>query len=632
MRTSHGTPKSEWYVKKNRFHYIVLVLIPVSFFALLEGGLRLSGYGDTYPLFAPVPGYEQFLVQNKDVARRYFGPRSATVPSGLNDVFRAEKDSTILRIFVQGGSSAAGYPYYYGGSFSRMLEQRLQQTYPEREVEVINTALAAVNSYTLLDFVDEIIKQEPDVVLIYAGHNEFYGALGVGSTESLGRFPFVVRSFLALRTYRTLRLMQDFVTSIADAFRSNTVAPPGRTLMERMVGEQKIPYRSTLYRMGIHQFEENIDRLLKRYAQHNISVILGTVASNEGDQPPFISETAFPELQNDYDELVLAGTELASRSIHDTAIQKFSAAIELDSIGASAYFERAKSYRYLRQIENAVRDFRAARDRDQLRFRAPGDINNVLRALADRHGSVIAESHAALSSGSPDGIIGSELILEHLHPNVNGYFILSDVFYNTLLDSGVLPEASERIDTPTARKEVLLTAVDDKYGMLRVRQLKGSWPFQAPGTVDRSIDTMSAVGTIDSLALAVFRSEIRWYEATQALREFYLKNNNLPLALQASMAMIQQYPFLPTPYAYAGEVLARMGRLTESGVYLDVALDIESSVSVLIARGNLSVIQGDPGGGLAFFNEALKLDPDSERARELRERLLSAKDNNTNPE
>ena len=27
-----------------------------------------------------------------------------------------------------------------------------------------------------------------------------------------------------------------------------------RTLMERMVGEQKIPYRSTLYRMGIHQF------------------------------------------------------------------------------------------------------------------------------------------------------------------------------------------------------------------------------------------------------------------------------------------------------------------------------------------------------------------------------------------
>ena len=33
-------------------------------------------------------------------------------------------------------------------------------------------------------------SQEPDAVLIYAGHNEYYGALGVGSTESLGRGAF----------------------------------------------------------------------------------------------------------------------------------------------------------------------------------------------------------------------------------------------------------------------------------------------------------------------------------------------------------------------------------------------------------------------------------------------------------
>ena len=58
------------------------------------------------------------------------------------------------------------------------LEERLQATFPGREIEVINTALTAVNSYTLLDQADEIAGQRPDAVLIYTGHNEYYGALG----------------------------------------------------------------------------------------------------------------------------------------------------------------------------------------------------------------------------------------------------------------------------------------------------------------------------------------------------------------------------------------------------------------------------------------------------------------------
>ena len=121
------------------------------------------------------------------------------------DYFKAEPDSNTFRIVVQGGSSAAGYPLYYGGSFSRMLEQRLLQSFPGKPIEVINTAMAAVNSYTLLDLADEIIEQRPDLVLIYAGHNEYYGSLGVGSAESLGRFPGMVNLYLELQHLRVVR-------------------------------------------------------------------------------------------------------------------------------------------------------------------------------------------------------------------------------------------------------------------------------------------------------------------------------------------------------------------------------------------------------------------------------------------
>ena len=91
-----------------------------------------------------------------------------------------------------------------------MLEQRLLQTFPGRNIEVINTAMAAVNSYTLFDFVDEIIEQKPDLILIYAGHNEYYGSLGVGSAESLGRFRPVINLYLRLQH---LRIVQGFKRS-----------------------------------------------------------------------------------------------------------------------------------------------------------------------------------------------------------------------------------------------------------------------------------------------------------------------------------------------------------------------------------------------------------------------------------
>ena len=44
--------------------------------------------------------------------------------------------------------------------------------------------MAAVSSYVLLDFADEIIAQQPDAVMIYAGHNEYLGIGGVGSSNS----------------------------------------------------------------------------------------------------------------------------------------------------------------------------------------------------------------------------------------------------------------------------------------------------------------------------------------------------------------------------------------------------------------------------------------------------------------
>ncbi len=208
-------------MKKRLRFTAAMFLIPVAFFAVVEGALRVFGFGAAYPLFVPVDGRPEYLYQNRDVARRYF-THVENVPSSLADFFEAEKDSSTFRIFVQGGSSGAGFPFYYGGSFSRMLEQRLIQTFPARHIEVVNTSMAAVNSYTLADFADEILVQQPDAVLIYAGHNEYYGALGVGSSESVGGSPLLIRTYLALSDLRLTQALRRLIAWTAQAAAGRT--------------------------------------------------------------------------------------------------------------------------------------------------------------------------------------------------------------------------------------------------------------------------------------------------------------------------------------------------------------------------------------------------------------------------
>ncbi|MBO6577115.1 MAG: tetratricopeptide repeat protein [Rhodothermales bacterium] len=579
---------------KRRLFIALTALIPLLFFVLLESGLRLAGYGASYPLFQPVPGVEQFRIQNREVARRYFAQQER-VPGSIGDAFLAEKTPETWRLFVQGGSSAAGYPYYYGGSFSRMLEQRLQQTYPDRSVEVVNTAMAAVNSYTLLDLADEIRAEGPDAVLIYAGHNEFYGALGIGSAESLGQSRTVIRWYLRLQNWRTVQLLRSVLGSAAGLVVEAPDGPPGATLMERMVGEQEIPIDSDVYEAGIAQFRDNLRRLLAVY--EGIPVYLATVASNERDHAPFMSA---PERDPEAWRARLA----AAVSLPDSlAAPSLRAMGSEDAVAADVHFLLGRSLDRLEQFEEARTAYRTAKDRDRLRFRASEDINAVIREEAASAGAVVVDVQEVLAAASPGGVIDGSLMLEHLHPNAEGYFLMADAFYNTI----VRTQGGGRFVPPeTARDELLITPIDSLFGQYRVMQLMGSWPFEAPGTT--WTDTLRATTATEDIAIRLFRGEISWFEATNALMNLQRQEQDWHGALRTALAQIQQYPFLPAPYAAAGEILLRQRRSTEALAYFDAALELEESAQVRAVIGDVHAALGRHELALEAYLVATRLD------------------------
>lgn len=162
-----------------------------------------------------------------------------------------------------------------------------------KRIEVINVAMAAVNSYTLLDLIDEVLDRAPDVILIYAVHNEFYGALGVGTVQSLGSSRELINTYLGLRSFRTFVILRDFLgwikLKIGTLFSSEQMSDLSATLMARIVADQTIPYESDLYNAGINKFKFNLDDILMKVKNRNIPVILSELVSNLRDQKPIIS-------------------------------------------------------------------------------------------------------------------------------------------------------------------------------------------------------------------------------------------------------------------------------------------------------------------------------------------------------
>ena len=290
------------------------LLSPIVLVLFFEGALRRVDCGGDTSLFVPTSGeHEGFYSINPDVGRRYF-----SVPTPRENLFLQHKPADTYRILALGGSTIAGFTCGDNLSFTRTLYHRLLDAFPTRRIEMVNTGMSATSTHTLLDFMDEILEHEPDALLIYTGHNEFYGALGVASVESLGRFCWAIKLFLKLQHFRTFQLLRDCVLTVTAAT---------------------------------------------------------TIASTS--DPP-----------------------------------------------ADEVFSEARAHEKAERIDEARRPYYRAKNLDPLRFRAPEDFYTAIHEVAGQFGAPVVPIKARCEQACTDGIIEDERMLEHLHPNIDCYFLM----------------------------------------------------------------------------------------------------------------------------------------------------------------------------------------------------------------
>ncbi|MDB4924026.1 tetratricopeptide repeat protein [Mucilaginibacter sp.] len=527
-------------VSKNRtlLFKVIGILLPFLLLFFIEILLRVFNYGYNLSLFIEDKNDKNYLVFNPDASKKYF-LNQVIATTGNRELFKKTKDPNTTRIFVLGESTTIGYPYFHNGSFHRWLQYRLMHTFPDRNFEIINISLTAVNSYTVLGFAKEVVNYEPDAVLIYTGHNEYYGALGVGSTENIGGNPLLVKAILNLRQLRLVQLITRVYSSITGA----PAIPKGElkeTLMKRMVANQQIPYKSALYNRGVDQFRTNMDQTLQTLNEHRVPVFISNLVSNEKDLKPFVSIAATGANHSAFNNAYQQGVNAFNHNDMRAALKYFNAA-------NLVYANHALCNYYIGQILFNQGDYNAAKtyfdkakDLDALRFRAPQQINDIITGLSKKHPYThLVNTKAEFEANSDHHIIGDGLILEHVHPNLAGYALMSDAFYESLKKEHFIAVNKEsEISFKQLLHDMPITKIDSLTGVYKMANLKSSWPFTTvtvkPGY---KVDSPEA-----QLAYGVTFKSMSWADAMDQLYNYYINNKDIANAKKVVEALILETP------------------------------------------------------------------------------------------
>jgi tetratricopeptide (TPR) repeat protein len=405
----------------------------------LEVSLRTIGYGFPTDYFIKT-GDGRFYRENRQFGWQFFPHDGAIIPNPVR--FAAVKPPGTLRVFILGESAAAGSPNPAFG-FGRILEVMLAQQYPEKRFEFVNAAMRGVDSKVVLQIARECARHEPDLFIIYTGNNEFvsFHTTGQESVISSWRHPFAQW----LRSTKLAQLTQNARAKLERLDTNEVVWDMPFFHTRRLAAED--PRRLAVYRGFGAAFSKICDVTLNSGAP----VIVSSVGVNFRDCPPFgslhragLTDTQEQTWSSDFS----AGIESEKDGDFNRAIQHYEAAAALDDQYAELPYRMARCFFAQDRIALAVENFRAARDRDALQFRADSRINAILRSEAtarERRGITWIDVERALaeSASKDQGLPGDRLFYDHVHFRFEGDYEVAKTLWPTVVNALGLTRRSD---------------------------------------------------------------------------------------------------------------------------------------------------------------------------------------------
>jgi tetratricopeptide (TPR) repeat protein len=456
-----------------------MLLGPLAFFTLLEAGLYAVGFGRNTDFFIPdqKPG---FYRTNPRFTELFFPASFGLKP--LN--FRITKDKPVghFRIFVIGESAAMGVPEP-GFGIAAQLRAQLQAAHPDKNLEVYNLGITAINSHVIRMIVRQSIEFRPDLLVFYMGNNEVVGPYGPGSsiTQSLMPLPFIRAKVWALTT-RTGQLLY------AGLQRLGRVAQFKDWRGMEMFVDHTVAANDARLEGVYANFESNLNDMVEFARRAGIRTLLSTVVVNVRDSAPFASLHArniSERLRGQWEQIYRQAGFAIERGKGTEAEDLLKRALAIDGEHAATHYLLGKVLESRGEIPAARHEFLMALQFDALRFRADTRINDIIRRSARSAPSDVSLVDAAVILGSDadstTSMAGTNLFFEHVHFNWRGNYemgrLLAPAAALAMFGTPLAGEAS--LNVSQAAEVMGYTQIGEHMATMRMDELTARPPFSA---------------------------------------------------------------------------------------------------------------------------------------------------------
>ena len=423
------------------------VAVTIVFFVLFE--LILTAIGVTPVLYDedPYVGFASnvplFVEQPGDGGVTHMVTAENRLSLFNHQRFPKNKPTGAYRVFSMGGSTTYGRPYDHNASFATWLQEFLAAADGSREWEVINAGGISYASYRVAMLMEELVQYQPDLFIVYSGHNEFLERRTYQATLDT---PPIVRNLhsrlLGTRTFSFIHRLvkkddrspdveadgRDLLPAEVDAILDHTVGPESYTRDDELRNRVVLHYRYSLERMVA----------IARSA--GAKVIFVTPASNLRDFLPFKNEhRADLDLVDEnlwLGHLHVAGEAFDKEQFHE-ALKALDQAAEIDDRHARLHFLRGRVLLRLKRYKEAKRAFMRARDEDVCPLRALTPMRNIVVDVAEANDASVIDFVRMMDKRAQDGIPGDESFLDHVHPTVEGHRLLALTLLDEMQEMGI---------------------------------------------------------------------------------------------------------------------------------------------------------------------------------------------------
>ncbi|MDH3733921.1 MAG: tetratricopeptide repeat protein [Gemmatimonadota bacterium] len=606
--------------------------VALVFFLIVEGILYVSGVETLHERIDPYvgfAGYSPLFVESRAPdGQRVFGTADAKIRAFNYQQFPVRKATPVTRITCLGGSTTYGRPYDDGTSFCGWLREFLPVVDPSRQWEVINAGGISYASYRVVRLMDELVRHEPDLFIIYTGHNEF---LERRTYDRLLRTPEFVRDLGSLASrLRLYSLLSDVIYPSEEVLETEVDA-----VLDNSVGPEDYHRDDALRDAVLEHYRISLQRMARVGRESGAEVIFVTPASNIRDFSPFKAE---PSAGLDSARILQIGLHKATITQHldneenEQAANLADHALAIDSRDAELLFLRGRALLALGKTDEASRAFVAARDEDVAPLRALTSMPGVVAEVASDNGTGLVDFAGMMEESSPGGIPGDELFLDHVHPSIEANRMLGLALVEKMIEMGITTPATTWNDAAVASiTERVNGSVDAAANAMALANLARvlTWAgkqdealrlAERATEMTRDPHTLFQMVTVlvrnDRQAEALLFSEeaARLMPDIADVRKIYgvllAQNGRNPEALQELETAARLDPSMVDIHYHLGLVLSDLGHTDRAERAYRRATELEPENAD--AWNNLGILlaqRGDREGALDLFERAVEADP-----------------------